>query len=114
MPPRDWRLRIVDILDAIAVIQEYTAGMDYAAFVRDRKTVDAVLRNITIIGEAAGYVPEDVMAAHPEIPWREMHDMRNVVVHAYFGVNNDILWDTIKINLPPLVEPLRKMREEPI
>lgn len=68
MPPRDWTLRIADILDAIAAIREFTAGMDYDAFTRDRKTLDAVLRNFTVIGEAARYVPDDVTAAHPEIP----------------------------------------------
>jgi uncharacterized protein with HEPN domain len=63
MPPRDWKLRIADILNAIAAIQEYTSGMDYPAFIHDRKTVNAVLRNITVIGEVAGYVPESVTAA---------------------------------------------------
>ena len=103
MPPRDWKLRIADILDAIAAIQSYTQEMDYEMFIRDRRTVDAVLRNLTVIGEAATYVPDDIVARHPEVPWRDMRDMRNVVVHAYFGVNQRIVWDTIQVNLPPLV-----------
>ena len=110
MPPRDWRLRVTNILDAIAVIQEFTNGMDYEAFVHDRKTVDAVLRNLTVIGEAATYVPEDVITLHPEVPWREMRDMRNVVVHAYFGVNPRIVWDTIQMNLPPLIDLLEHLQ----
>jgi len=109
MPSRDWRLRIADILDAIATIREFTAGMDYDAFVRDRKTVDAVLRNFTIIGEAARHVPDEVTVAHPEIPWQDMRDMRNVIMHAYFGVNLLIVWDTIQSNLPPLAEPLEEL-----
>lgn len=109
MPPRDWKLRIADILDAIAAIQEFTHDLDYDAFVSDRKTVDAVLRNLTVIGDAATYVPDDIVALHPEVPWREMRDMRNIVVHAYFGVNPRIVWDTIQMNLPPLVPLLRRL-----
>jgi uncharacterized protein with HEPN domain len=109
MPPRDWRLRITDILDAVASIQEYTRGMDYEAFIHDRRTVDAVLRNLTVIGEAAAYVPDDIAALYSEVPWRDMRDMRNVVVHAYFGVNQRIVWDTIQLNLPPLVPLLRRL-----
>lgn len=111
MPPRDWRLRIQDILEAIVAIGEYTRGMDYEAFRSDRKTVDAVLRNLTVIGEAATYVPDDIVALHPEVPWREMRDMRNVVVHAYLGVNTRIVWDTIQLNLPPLIDLLRRLRD---
>ncbi len=111
MPPRDWRLRVQDILEAIAAIEEYTRGMDYEAFTSDRKTVDAVLRNLTVIGEAATYVPDDIVALHPEVPWREMRDMRNVVVHAYFGVNTRIVWDTIQLNLHPLIDPLQRLRD---
>jgi uncharacterized protein with HEPN domain len=106
MPPRDWALRITDILDSIAAIREFTAGMDYAAFTRDRKTIDAVLRNFTVIGEAARYVPDDVTATFPEIPWQDMRDMRNILMHQYFGVNLRIVWDTIQVNLPPLVPQL--------
>lgn len=107
MPPRDWRIRIADILDAISAILEFTRGMDHDAFAGDRKTLDAVLRNMTVIGEAASRVPDEVVAGHPEIPWRDMRDMRNILVHEYFGVSTEILWDTVQANLPPLVAPLQ-------
>jgi uncharacterized protein with HEPN domain len=97
------------MLDAIGAIQEFTDGMDFRAFVSDRKTVDAVLRNMEILGEAAKYIPEEITLAHPEVPWKDMRDMRNMLIHAYFGVNPEILWDTIQVNLPPLVEPLKKL-----
>ncbi len=109
MPPRDWKMRIRDILDSIEVIREYTAGMDYETFCDDQKTIDAVVRNMTIIGEAANNVPVEVTDAHPEIPWRLMRDFRNVIVHVYFGVDANIVWDTTQNNLPPLVEPLKKL-----
>ncbi len=112
MPPRDYRLRISDMLDAIQAIQGFTAGMDYTAFSADRKTVDAVLRNMEVLGEAAARLPEQVTEAHPEIPWKDMRDIRNVIVHAYFGVNPEIIWQTVQANLPPLLEPLKKLLEE--
>ncbi|MGB2754825.1 MAG: DUF86 domain-containing protein [Phycisphaerae bacterium] len=112
MPPRDWRMRIEDILDAIGRIQDYTRGMTFEAFSHDRKTIDAVVRNITVIGEAAGNVPSPVAEQHGEIPWRQMRDFRNVVVHTYFGVDLKVLWDTVRVDLPPLVDPLRRLLSE--
>ena len=109
MPPRDWQLRIRDILESIAAIREYVAGMDHEAFRLDRKTVDAVVRRLTIIGEAARNVPLSISDAHPEVPWRQMRDIRNIVVHAYFGVRLDILWGTVKDDLPPLVPILEDL-----
>jgi uncharacterized protein with HEPN domain len=105
LPPREWRIRIEDILGAIDLIHEYTQGMDRPAFGADRRTVDAVVRNLIIIGEAATHVPDDVATAHPEIPWARMRGMRNLAVHEYFGVDEDVLWDTVTVNLPVL-EPL--------
>jgi len=112
MPPRDWKMRIEDILDAIAAIQEYTFDMTAEVFAGDRRTVDAVLRNITIIGEAAGNVPVEVAEAHPEVPWKVMREFRHVVVHVYFGVRLSIVWDTIQNDLPPLVPPLKRLLGE--
>jgi uncharacterized protein with HEPN domain len=80
-------------------------------FGQDRKTVDAVIRNMTIIGEAAAHIPGEVTAAHPEVQWREMRAMRNLMVHQYFGVSDRILWDTVSTNLPPLAESIRRMLE---
>ena len=112
MPPeRGWKLRISDILDAIVAIQKYTAGMDLKRFAEDRKTVDAVVRNFTIIGEASIRIPEQVITENLDIPWRDMSDMRNIVVHEYFGVSNKILWETIQSDLPPLVPLLQKLLE---
>jgi uncharacterized protein with HEPN domain len=106
LPPREWRIRIEDILGAIDLIHEYTQAMDRRAFGADRRTVDAVVRNL-IIGEAANHVPDDVAAAHPEIPWTRMRGLRNLAVHEYFGVDDDVLWDTVTVNLPALEQPLR-------
>ncbi len=109
MPERDWRLRIHDIVTAIEKIERYTADMSLADFQADERTIDAVLRNFEIIGEAAGNVPEHVAAAHSNIPWAKMRALRNVVAHAYFGVNLPIIWETIDRRLPELRAALRSL-----
>lgn len=111
MPPRGWGFRLDDILKAIDAIHGYSYGMQFEDFVRDRRTVDAVVRNLTIIGEAATRIPESIVEAHPEIPWAEMRAMRNLVVHEYFGVSDRIVWDTVQRDLPPLVDPLRALQQ---
>lgn len=109
MPPREWGIRIDDIVAAIDAILQYTDGMDRAAFVADRRTLDAVVRNLIIIGEAAGHVPEPVVAANPQIPWARMRGMRDLAVHEYFGVDSDVLWDTVTVNLPAVLPELRRL-----
>ena len=107
MPLRDWKFRIQDILDAIDKVGEYTQGMDFKSFTEDRKTVDAVVRNLIIIGEAAIQIPEEVCAKHPEVPWYEMRGMRNFIVHEYFKASDKIIWDTVQVDLlllPALLE----------
>jgi uncharacterized protein with HEPN domain len=113
VPPREWRLRIEDILDAAARIARYVEGQDLAMFVDHDLTLDAVSRCFGIIGEAARHIPNEVVAAHPEIPWAEMRAMRNVVVHEYFGVTNETLWKTAREDLPAILEPLRNLLSAP-
>lgn len=113
MPPRDWRLRVEDILDAAGRIVRYVDGKDLAAFEGDERTMDAVSRCFGIIGEAAKHIPDDVVFAHPGIPWDEMRAMRNVVVHEYFGVTNETLWKTAREDVPAIIEPLRALLSSP-
>jgi uncharacterized protein with HEPN domain len=113
VPLRAWRLRIEDILGALAKIERYTAGATFEAFAANELLSDAVLRNIEIIGEAARHVPSDVQSRFPVIPWAKMQSMRNVVIHTYDEVSLTIVWDTIQVDLPPLVPLLRAVLEEP-
>lgn len=106
MPPRDHRARIKDILEAIQRALRYTDGLTFQQFCADEKTIDAVVRNLTVIGEASRHVPEHVRSRGLNVPWREMSDIRNIVVHEYFGVSLEILWQTIRGDLPTLVDPL--------
>ncbi len=109
MPRRNWKIRVSDIIEAIENVLDYSKGMTFERFVADQKTMDAVIRNLIIIGEAAAHIPEEIIQIHADIPWREMRDMRNIVVHEYFGVDNRIVWDTVQTNLPPLMPSLRKL-----
>jgi uncharacterized protein with HEPN domain len=107
MPGRDWKLRIEDVLESIAKIQRYTAGITFETFASDEMRIDAVVRNITIIGEAARNIPTELQELYPQVPWDEMRGIRNVVVHECFGVSLPILWETVKQDLPLLMTLLK-------
>lgn len=112
MSSREWPERIRDILDAIVETQTFTEGMSLEDFKADAKTVKAVELDFIIIGEAARAVPEAVQNANPAVPWQIMRSMRNRLVHAYFHIDPDILWKTIKDELPLLVPRLEEMLNE--
>lgn len=112
MPSRDWRLFIEDILESIVRIQRYTEDLTLEAFTTDEMRIDAVVRNITIIGEASVGVPAEIQKRYPQIPWGDMKATRNVVVHKYFGVSLSILWQTVKEDLPLLAEMLKGVLEQ--
>ena len=111
MSPRQWRFFIEDIIDAIEKIEQYGSGMELAAFCQDEKTRDAIVRKFIVIGEAAGHVPRRIVENYPSIPWREMRDMRNFAVHAYWGVKPEVIWDTVQRDLPALLPLLREILE---
>jgi uncharacterized protein with HEPN domain len=81
-------------------IAEYIEGLDFDRFKKDNKTVDAVIRNFEIIGEAAKNVLDTIKLQHPEIPWQEMYYLRNRVMHEYFGIDYEIIWDVSENYLP--------------
>jgi uncharacterized protein with HEPN domain len=112
MSPRLWEHRVADILDAIRKIQAYVEGMSFRQFQSDPKTVDAVIRNFIVIGEAARSVPREIVDKHPNIPWRLMGDMRNFAIHEYWGVELQTIWETIKKDLPPLTPLLEIVLKE--
>ena len=100
MKKRSPTLFIQDILDCMKKIEAYTKGMDYTEFSENQLTVDAVIRNIEIIGEASANVPAKVRENYVDIPWKRMVGLRNITIHEYFGVDNTIIWEIIKKNLP--------------
>ncbi|MBT7988638.1 MAG: DUF86 domain-containing protein [Anaerolineae bacterium] len=95
-----------DMLEAARRILDYTAGLDYAAFRGDYKTQDAVLRNLEVLGEAAKHVPAEISAQYPGLPWREMARTRDRLIHHYFGINLDVVWSIVELELPGVVAEL--------
>lgn len=106
---RDWRFRVRDILAAVRAIAAYTDGMTFEEFVADGRTRDAVVRNLMTMGESVRWIPDLVLGEHPEVPWRTMRMVRNVVVHEYFGIDDAILWQTVRGDLPPLAPLLEEV-----
>ncbi len=107
MSKRDHALYLQDIKESIKKIEKYTKSLTFAAFSRDTEKVDAVVRNLEIIGEAANNIPKKIKDKYPNIPWREIVNARNVIAHEYFGVLLDIIWKTIKDDLPKLKSELK-------
>ena len=100
--PRDYGLYLDDILEAIDRIHQYVQGMDENDFRSDRKTQDAVIRNLEIIGEAARNLPDSLRSEDVEIEWRKIVGLRNILAHEYFGVSVPIVWDIVRNKLQPL------------
>jgi uncharacterized protein with HEPN domain len=107
---RDWSLYVSDMAIFAENVLQYTAGMTQSQFVADRKTFDATVRNLELIGEAAGRVPEPVRAANSHIPWRQIIATRNRLIHGYLGIDNDTLWNIITVDVPEMIEGLRMLR----
>lgn len=90
---RDFILYLEDILLSMDRIQEYISGLDFQHFKWDYKTVDAVIRNFEVIGEAAKNVPNSIKNEYSHIPWEEMYRLRNRISHEYFGIDYEIIWE---------------------
>ena len=114
MSSRNWLLRFEDIRDALTLIFDYVSEMDEQSWCCDSRTIDAVIRNLEIIGEAASHVPVEIQQQYPDIPWYEMRGMRNILVHEYFGVDNNILWRTVQDDLPGLLKKVTAVLEEQV
>ena len=100
--PREFLDYLGDIKDAVAKAQKFLAGMTYEQFAADEKTAFAVVRCLEILGEAARKIPESIRTRYPQVPWREMTGMRDILIHDYFGVNLRVVWNTVQNDLPPL------------
>ena len=110
--PRDSRVYLGDMLAAAERIRSYTVGLTYQDFLGDTRTVDAVVRNLEILGEAAKQVPESLRSRHPDIEWRKLAGLRDILIHGYFGIDLDIIWDIVDSKLPPLTKQLSTLIQQ--
>ncbi len=106
MSNRPIRLLIDDMLDAIGRVEQYTKDFSYETFSSDQKTIDAVVRNLEIIGEAANRLPEEFKEKHSEIEWYKIVGLRHRIVHEYFGIDIQIIWQILKNDLTVLRKDL--------
>ncbi|MBU0702218.1 DUF86 domain-containing protein [bacterium] len=105
MKKRDFTDYIQDILDSIMEVKEFTQGMDFEGFVGDKKTINAVTRSLEVIGEAGKKIPDSLREKYPQIPWKRMAGMRDKLIHEYWSIDLEIVWEVITNELPP-IEPL--------
>lgn len=105
-------LYLNDMIEACEKLVTCIERLDRAEFEADWIRYDAVLRNLEILGEAAKCVSESVRQQHTSIPWRKIAAMRDIVIHHYFGLDRDTIWDTVKNRVPSLLEELRSIRDD--
>jgi len=108
---RDHAMYLDDMIEAVENVIEFSKGMGRVEFFRDKKTRDATLRNLEILGEAAKKIPDPIRLLNPEIPWRRIAGLRDVLAHDYFGLDEGILWDVVANEAPGLLEPLKGVRK---
>jgi len=106
---RTYLLYLEDMLLSMQRIEEYVEGLDFVSFKKKYIIVDAVIRNFEIIGEASGKIPAHVKDKYPEIPWRKMYGLRNLLSHEYFGIDYEMVWEIIRKSLPLNREELERV-----
>lgn len=104
-----WRVYIEYMIECGERVLSYAAGLDRDSFVEDRRTYDAIMRNIELIGESVTSIPADVREAHPEIEWRSMIGTRQHLIHASLAIDDDIVWDIVQTDIPDLLPNLRRL-----
>lgn len=102
---RDISLYIKDILQNMSDAEEFIQGFSYDQFASDKKTLNAVMRSMEVVGEAAKKVPDEIRAKYPSVPWKEMAGMRDKLIHFYFGVDREAVWLVVKDRIP-IIKPL--------
>jgi len=109
MSKRNYKLFITDISDRANRILDYTKGKSFEEFIKNQMLIDAVVRNLEIIGEATKNLPDKIRQKYPQIEWRKIAGLRDIAIHGYFGIDNEILWDIIQNKIPDLVMKIQEV-----
>ena len=109
---RKLEVHLLDILESIGKIEEYTAGKEEQDFLENTLLQDAILRRLEVMGEAVKGIPQNVRSEHPRVPWKEIAGLRDVLIHQYFGVKLERVWRIVEKNLPVLKTELLRIAEE--
>jgi uncharacterized protein with HEPN domain len=109
MSERHTKLLLGDILDSAEKINTYTQSLTYDQFIEDSRTIDAVIRNLEIIGEASNRLPDELKDQTSEVDWHKIRGLRNRIVHGYFGINYKIIWDIVEDYLPELTDQINEL-----
>lgn len=112
MSERRWDVYVRDMIECCTKVEQYATGLDRSTFFATDRTYEAVLWNLTILGEAANNVPLSIRDTHSEIPWRAISGLRNRIVHGYLGIDNDTVWQVIREGIPELLPQLRGLLVE--
>jgi len=110
MSKRSFSLLIDDIIDSGQKILQYTKDLTFEDFISDSKTIDAVVRNFEIIGEAANHLPDEFKDKYPDIDWHRIRGLRNRIVHDYFGIDFNIIWKIRETFLPEIISKIQSIR----
>lgn len=105
---RDQRLYLQDIYDACTKIENYSNSITYREFCNDSKTVDAILHNLMVIGEASKNLSLPFIEKHSQIPWKKIKGLRDIIAHQYFGLDYPLLWDIAKTKVPDLYSAIKQ------
>ncbi len=107
--PRDYKVYLEDILGASDKVRRYMTGLSFETFSNDEKTLDAVIRNLEVIGEAVKNIPEEIRSEHSDVDWQKIAGLRDILIHKYFGIDLEIIWDIIQNKLPGLEKRVRQI-----
>ncbi len=112
MKTRDVRDYLRDILNAVDEVETFVKDMSFEDFAKDRKTVNAVVRSIEVIGEASKHIPVSLRETYPVLPWKEMSGMRDKLIHGYFGIDLETIWKATREDIPSLKNTVQRMLKE--